>query len=389
MKVGIDRLSFYAPAYFLDLHKLAEIRGVDKDKYVLGLGQERMAVPPPDEDVVTMAASAALPIVEAGETDTLDLLIFATETGVDQSKAAALFVHGLLDLPAACRAIEMKEACYAATAALQLACAWVAAHPDRSALILGADIARYELRSPGEPTQGAGAIAMRVAANPRILAIDPEHGVHAEDVMDFWRPNYREEALVDGQYSTRVYLASLVAAWERYRAASGRGLDAFRRQCYHLPFTRMAEKSQARLHRAMGLPVPSPEDLHRIVGESLGYNRNTGNTYAASLYEGLACLLDTSGEDLAGARIGLYSYGSGCMAEFFSGVVTPGYRDALFTARHRAMFDARIELDYQQYEDIFQLALPKDGGEHAFAQYRTGPFRFAGMSQHKRIYEAL
>lgn len=389
MNVGIDRLSFHAPAYFLDLHKLAASRGVDKDKYALGLGQERMAVPPPDEDVVTMAASAAQPILEADGSDTLDLLIFGTETGVDQSKAAALFAHGLLELPPTCRSVEMKEACYAATAGLQLACAWIAAHPDRSALILGADIARYDLRSPGEPTQGAGAIAMRITANPRLLAIDPEQGVHAEDVMDFWRPNYREEALVDGPYSTRIYLASLAIAWERYRAASGRGLDAFRRQCYHLPFTRIAEKAQARLHRAAGLPAPGPEDLQRIVGESLGYNRITGNTYAASLYEGLACLLDTCSEDLGGARIGLYSYGSGCMAEFFSGVVQPGYRDALFTARHRAMFEARMELDYRQYEDIFHLALPKDGGEHTFAQYRTGPFRFAGMSQHKRIYEAL
>jgi hydroxymethylglutaryl-CoA synthase len=389
MNVGIDRLSFYAPAYFLDLHKLAAVRGVDKDKFVLGLGQERMAVPPPDEDVVTMAAGAAKPILDADGADTLGLLVFGTETGVDQSKAAAMFVHGLLELPPACRCVEMKEACYAATAGLQLACAWVAAHPDRSAIVLGADIARYDLRSPGEPTQGAGAIAMRVTANPRLLAIDPEQGVHAEDVMDFWRPNYREEALVDGQYSTRVYLASLVTAWERYRAASGRGLDAFRRQCYHLPFTRIAEKAQARLHRAAGLPAPGSEDLQRIVGESLGYNRITGNTYAASLYEGLACLFDTCGEELGGSRIGLYSYGSGCMAEFFSGVVQPGYRDALFTARHRAMFEARTELDYQPYEDIFQLALPKDGGEHAFAQYRTGPFRFAGMSQHKRIYEAL
>jgi len=53
------------------------------------------------------------------------------------------------------------------------------------------------------------------------------------------------------------------------------------------------------------------------------------------------------------------------------------------------MLESRTELEYQQYEDIFQLALPKDGGEHAFAQYRTGAFRFAGMSQHKRIYEAL
>jgi hydroxymethylglutaryl-CoA synthase len=51
--------------------------------------------------------------------------------------------------------------------------------------------------------------------------------------------------------------------------------------------------------------------------------------------------------------------------------------------------EGRTELEYQQYEDIFQLGVPKDGGEHAFAQYRTGPFRLAGIGQHKRIYESV
>ena len=51
------------------------------------------------------------------------------------------------------------------------------------------------------------------------------------------------------------------------------------------------------------------------------------------------------------------------------------------------MLETRAELTYQQYEDIFQLGIPKDGGEHTFAQYRTGPFRFAGITQHKRKYE--
>lgn len=389
MNIGIDGLSFYAPGYFLDLKTLAEVRGVDKDKYYLGLGQERMALPPPDEDIVTMGASAARPLVERDGTEGLDLLLFATESGVDQSKAASLFVHGLLELPAACRAVEVKEACYAGTAALHLAAAWVATHPGKRALIICADVARYDLRSPGEPTQGAGAVALLITADPRILALDPECGYHAEDVMDFWRPNYREEALVDGQYSTRVYLSTLLEAWARYRDGSGRGLDAFARQCYHLPFTRMAEKAQARLMRATGRPDPGPEELNRILGASLRYNRLTGNTYTASLYQGLTSLLDGDPADLAGGRIGLFSYGSGCMAEFFSGVVQPGYRDRLLADRHRQMLDSRIELEYQQYEDIFQLALPKDGGEHTFAQYRTGPYRLSGISQHKRIYETI
>ena len=213
MNVGIDRISFYTPSYYLDLRTLAAARSAGPEqaellaeKYRKGLGQERMAMPPPDEDIVTMGASAALPVARADGLDGVELLIFATESGVDQSKAAAMYVHGLLDFPSRCRAVEMKEACYAGTAALQLAASWVARHPAKRAMVVAADIARYELRSPGEPTQGAGAVAMLVTAQPRVLALDPESGYHADDVMDFWRPNYRDEALVDGQYSTRVWL---------------------------------------------------------------------------------------------------------------------------------------------------------------------------------------
>ena len=145
--------------------------------------------------------------------------------------------------------------------------------------------------------------------------------------------------------------------------------------------------------RSLGAPPGQAdagiEEAHRLTGDSLRYNRVTGNTYAASLYEGLASLLDHCPEDLGGQRLALYSYGSGCMAEFFSGVVQPDYRAHLFTEAHHRMIEGRTALEYQQYEDMFQLALPRDGGEHAFAQYRTGPFRLAGMSQHKRIYEAV
>ena len=387
MNVGIDLISFYTPAYFLDLAVLAKIRGVDKDKFYVGIGQEKMAVPPPDEDIVSMAASAALPVLEKTNRDDIELFLLATESAVDQSKASALFAHSLLKLPTRCRAIETKEACYSGTACLQLAASWVAAHPGKKALVLCSDIARYDLKSPGEPTQGAGAIAMLVSTDPRVMALDPEYGLYADDVMDFWRPNYREEALVDGKYSMRVYIAAIEEAWRQYAETSGRTFGDFSRFCYHLPFTKMAEKAHLRLRRACGLPEATEEELEREIGDSLRYNRITGNTYTGSVYEGLCALLDCCAEDLGGRRIGLFSYGSGCMGEVFSGVVTPGYRTHLFSETHRKMLETRAELTYQQYEDIFQLGIPKDGGEHTFAQYRTGPFRFAGITQHKRKYE--
>jgi hydroxymethylglutaryl-CoA synthase len=88
---------------------------------------------------------------------------------------------------------------------------------------------------------------MMVTANPRLLALDPETGLYTSDVMDFWRPNYRDQALVDGKYSTRVYLQALQECWKQYRDLSGRGFADLHRYCYHLPFTRMAEKAHERL----------------------------------------------------------------------------------------------------------------------------------------------
>jgi len=386
MNVGIDRIGFYTSRYFLPLAALAERRGVDYEKFRTGLGQEQMAVAPPDEDVVTLAASAAQPVLEGTDAAEVDLLLFATESGVDQSKAAGLFVHGLLGLSPVCRVVELKEGCYAGTAALRMAAACIAAGAARKALVLAADIAVYELGSPGEPTQGCGGVAMLVAADPGVLVLDAATGLHAEDVMDFWRPNYRDAALVDGKYSTRVYLGTAETCWKRYAAQTGYGIDSFARFCYHLPFSNMARKAHERLLRASGVEPVTPQRVESAVGDGLAYNRRTGNSYTASLYQSLCCLLDTCQENLEGRRLGLFSYGSGCMGEFFSGVVQPGYRRRLLTEHHRRLLEDRTELTCQQYEDIFNLEVPQDGWNYTFAQYRTGPFRFGGIEGHKRRY---
>ncbi|HMP90051.1 MAG TPA: hydroxymethylglutaryl-CoA synthase [Kiritimatiellia bacterium] len=388
MKTGIDAISFYTSRYFIDLKTLAEARGTDYNKFYVGLGQEKMAIPPPDEDIVTMGANAALPLIQDQDLSNLELLLFATESGIDQSKAAGIFVHGLLNLPKRCRTVELKEACYGQTVGLQMALAMVERNPKAKALVIGADIARYDLASPGEPTQGCGAVAMMVSANPRILAIDKEAGMFTDDVMDFWRPNYRDQAVVDGKYSTRVYLSALLETWKQYAELSNRTYHDIDRFCYHLPFTKIAVKAQERLAKHNNVTI-TEEQAEEILADSLRYNRITGNSYSASLYVGLNSLLDHTQQDLAGKRIGLYSYGSGCVAEYFSGVVQPGYRQHIRSNAHRDMLANRTELSFQQYEDIFNLRFPTDGGEHTFAQYRTGAFRLAGVNQHKRIYEKL
>jgi len=387
IKVGIDTIAFYTAHYALDLADLAAARGIDPNKFSIGLGQQQMAVPPPGEDIVTMAANAALQALQFIDPNSIEMLLFATESGIDQSKAAGIYVHDLLGLPARCRVIELKQACYSGTVALQLALPFLRQFPDKKVLLVASDIARYGLNTPGEPSQGCGAVAMVLSANPRILAFDAEYGVVTENVMDFWRPNYSENAFVDGKYSSKLYMNMLEKAWQQYRDLSGRDFSDHAYYCYHAPVSRLVEKAHHYLGKVNREKL-SDADVAQHVGHSLTYARIVGNSYTASLYIGLASLFDFA-EDLTGKRLGLYSYGSGCVAEFFSGTVQPGYQTVLATAHHQDMLAKRKTLTYAEYEDFFSFKYPDDGSACDMPVHETGQFRLASIADHKRHYEKV
>jgi len=389
IKVGIDRLAFYTSHYALDLACLAHERGIDSDKFHVGLGQYKMSVPPPGEDVVTMAANAAYRALRTVDKSAIEMLLFATESGIDQSKSAGIYVHDLLGLPERCRVIELKQACYSATLALQLALPFLRQHPTKKILLIASDIARYGLKTPGESSQGCGAIAMVLSANPSILAFDTEYGVVTENVMDFWRPNYSDFAFVEGKYSSKLYLNMLEKSWLQYSDLSGRGFNDHAYYCYHAPVPRLVEKAHQHLAKINACEKLSDDMISEQVGYSLEYARKMGNSYTASLYIGLASLLDLAKEDLAGKRLGFYSYGSGCVAEYFSGTIQAGYRDALDTANHTAMLDERITLTYPEYEAFYSFKYPEDGSFCKIPQHRTGSFRLANIQDHKRCYEKV
>jgi len=389
IKVGIDRIAFYTSHYALDLSTLAKARGVEPDKYVVGLGQQKMSVPPPDEDIVTLAANAAQQILQHENLDAIEMVLFATESGIDQSKAAGIYVHDLLGLPARCRVVELKQACYAGTMALQLSLPFLREHPNKKILLIASDIARYGLNTSGESSQGAGAVAMLLSANPRILAFESEYGVVTENVMDFWRPNYSDIAFVEGKYSSKLYLNLLEKSFEQYRAASQRGFTAHDYYCYHSPVPRLVEKAHQHLAKTQHPEKIAETMLMNQVHDSLLYGRQIGNSYTASLYIGLAGVLDFATSNIAGKRIGFYSYGSGCVAEYFSGVIQPGYEKFLETKHHQSLLAERISLDYSQYEMFYSYVYPKDGSQCRIEKNHTGKFRLAGIEDHKRIYEKV
>lgn len=358
MEIGIDKIGFYTPEFFIDMEKLAEVRGVEPAKYTIGIGQEKMAVAPLSQDAVTMAANAALEVLDEEDREAIDFVLLGTESGVDHSKSGAVWVHRLTGIQKYARSVELKQACYSATAAITMAMGHISLHPERKVLVLGTDIAKYGLNTGGEPTQGAGAVAMVLSANPRILALDTDSVSMSEDISDFWRPLHSDYAIVDGKFSNQAYLNFLADVWGEYKQRNNRDLSDFEALCFHVPYTKMGKKALKALTEQA-----SEEDAARLMGyyePSISYNKGVGNIYTGSLYLSLLSLLEQGPELPEDARIGLFSYGSGGVGEFFSGKVKPGYKEHMLKDEHEALLNNRRELSIEEYENILQQALPKD-----------------------------
>lgn len=377
MKVGIDKLHFATSHLYVDMTELARARQQEPDKYLIGIGQSRMAVIPPSQDVVTLAANAAFPMLTADDVAAIDLLIVGTESGIDNSKASAIYVARLLGLNRRVRTIEMKEACYAGTAGVQLAQEHVRVHPDKKALVIGADVARYGLNTAGEPTQGGGAVAMLISADPKVLALGTESTFLSEDVMDFWRPLYHSEALVDGKYSSSIYIDYFQDVFKGYLAATGANPQDFAALVFHLPYTKMGLKA---LRSA--LPMVDEAQQASWVGHfehARQLNRQVGNLYTGSLYLSLLSQLITDPKLKAGDQLGLFSYGSGAEGEFYTGVLQPDYAQGLDLGLPQRL-TRRRRVSVVEYEQLFNHQLAWRADDQTIA-YQDDPHRFVLTGQ--------
>lgn len=385
-EVGIDKMGFSTPGLYLDMRDLAQKRDVDPEKYTIGIGQSEQSVAPSSQDAVTLAAAAAKDALEGEDPGKIDMILLGTESGVDASRAAAVYVKELLGLPDRVRCVEVKQACYAATAALSWALDYTSRRKGRKVLVIGSDVARYGLNTPGEATQGAGAVAMLVSTNPKILTIEDDGVFLTVEAADFWRPPYSNCALVNGKYSTEVYLEFFSKLWKRYRQETGRSAKDFEAFLFHLPFAKMGLKALREVLKDADSDTSSA--LSRRFETSAAYSRRVGNIYSGSLYLALLSLLE--GEALqADSRVALFSYGSGAEAELFSARVKEGYLSFLSPEKHLKMIDDRKKVGIDEYEHLFSDFPPASPQDYATdKKYLSAPFRFLGVKSQQRVYEA-
>ncbi|MBP2057599.1 hydroxymethylglutaryl-CoA synthase [Lactobacillus colini] len=387
MSVGIDKIGFFTPNKYVDMVDLAHARNEDPNKFLIGIGQTAMSIADKTQDAVSMGINATLRYMDKIDKDKVGLLIFGTESSVDQSKSASLFVKNALNLPASMRAFEVKEACFGLTAGLMMARDFVRVHPDQTAIVIGSDIARYGIKTPGEVTQGAGSISLLVKDNPSILELNDGHSDYSEDINDFWRPNNSKLAKVDGKYSTQVYLDFFSKTFEAYKKQKNLANKDFTAITYHMPFTKMALK--ANRIAIEGQDEATSQRLTDKFEAAKKWSSLVGNIYTGSLYLSLLSLLE-HGNLKAGDLVGLFSYGSGAMGEFYSGNVVLGYEDQLDKSGDEELINSRRKLSIAEYEQIFtdSLADPQDGVA-LLSDEKPGTWYFAGTKDDIRQYKKI
>ena len=294
-KVGIDSISYYVPSLYVDIEELAQKRNIPSEKLVYGLGLKKMATPDFDEDAASIAANSLFKLISENNINPTEIgrVYLGTESGIDSSKPTSSYVVEILEEVFAdkygdrcfknCDIVDLTFACAGAVDALQNCCDWVRNGDNRKAVVIASDIAKYELNSTGEYTQGAGSVSMLICEDPSIISFNGSWGVSTKGIGDFFKPRrqykksnilieaakilnkdisqdeadelleksqskfwsdsndiievYKEEPVFEGQFSNESYKARVYEAIEDFNSQNKRNiLKEWESVIFHLPY---------------------------------------------------------------------------------------------------------------------------------------------------------
>lgn len=367
--VGIETMNAFAGSAYVNVEKLARHRGLDMTRFANLLMKEK-TVALPYEDPITFGVNAAKPLIDAlspEEKDRIEMVITCTESAFDFGKSMSTYFHKLLGLNRNCRLFELKNACYSGVAGFQMAVNFVLgqASPGAKVLVIATDISRFITVEGGdaltqdwsffEPSAGAGAVAMLISETPYVFQVDAgANGYYGYEVMDTCRPVADSEA-GDADLSLLSYLDCCEKAFLEYknRVEGADFAKTFGFLAMHTPFGGMIKGAHRDLMRKMAKAAPKEieADFERRIVPGLTYCQRVGNVMGATTMLSLASTIANGNFDTP-QRIGVYSYGSGCCSEFFSGVATKDGQERVRAQRIKDQLDNRYELTMAEYDSL-------------------------------------
>lgn len=273
--IGISGLAAYVPPYRVWLEDWCDWTGNHWPKIREIVGRS-FRVRGQNQSVYTLAATAVMRLIRQYDIDPgrVKFLGLGTESSTDNS-AGAIIIKGMVDralvaqgkqpISRSCEVPEFKHACLGGIYGMKGALRQLALDgAGGQAIVVCADIAEYARGSSGEPTQGAGAIAMLLEENPTLAEVDLIHSGSASDyrVIDFRKPMLRfcgqdrseshqvqDFPIFNGKYSTTCYIDETLHALDDMYVKRGLVAADYLRSLktvfMHRPYRRMPETGWA------------------------------------------------------------------------------------------------------------------------------------------------
>ncbi|MCF2219882.1 hydroxymethylglutaryl-CoA synthase [Chryseobacterium sp. PS-8] len=416
MTFGIEAASYYVPSLYLEIKDLAEKRGIEPAKLEKGLGLHKMGFPDVHEDAATFAAEALFRVIQDYNINPKEIsrIYLGTESALDAAKPTASYAMQMVEkvfekefgdrVFRNCDVVDMTFACIGAVDALHNSLDFVRANPDKKAVVIASDYAKYELASSGEYTQGGGAVAVLISSKPDLIEIENNWGVATESVFDFFKPRrhfkkedltnapesfpekieiFTDEPVFDGQYSNQCYQDRIREAYDHYKEITGlnKPYENWKYLIFHLPYAFHGKRVFTEIYSLEnGLSYQTPEEQKAVakseeylqfindkIEKSQRASSEIGNMYTASIFMALLSALQTSfneNEELAGQQIGFLGYGSGSKSKVFAGKVSENWKKV---AEKWNLFESlknRTAIDFETYEKLHRKQLQNSVNEN-------------------------
>ena len=415
MNFGIDAIAFDVAKIHLPINTLAKTRNIEPEKLEKGLGLLKMTLPDVHQDTVVFGANALTKLIINTGINLEDIarIYVGTESAIDSSKPIASFLVSLMEQKfgentlSECDVVDFTFACIGGVDAMQNCIDFVRLNPTKKAIVVTSDIAKYDLNSTGEYTQGAGAVAILISSNPRIIAFDNHWATSTKGVFDFFKPYrtlskeaitgnsnnenwfdnleaeieiHKDQPVFEGQYSNQCYMDRTRNAYFSFKKianASTPVYDSWKSIIMHLPYSfqgrRMLSEIYALDHKNQIISgnedaseyqnklkeISKTDEYRNFVNEKLQpaeiASSLIGNLYTGSIFMGflstLAHFYDTK-VDVSNEKFGFLAYGSGSKSKVFEGTIQPNWSTAVANVNLFETLEQSFEIRFESYEKL-------------------------------------
>lgn len=303
---GIVSYGTYVPKYRIKVEEIAKAWHKDPVDIMEGLTISEKSVPNSDEDAITLAVEAGYEAIKSIQLDPtkLQAMYIGSESHPYAVNPSATIVAEALGMGNDYFSVDMKFACKAATAAMQLTAGLIDSKQIDYGMIIGSDTAQAKPHDILEYTAASVSAAYILGNNPReIIATIEDTVSFSSNTPDFWRRDGVRYPSHFGRFTGQpAYFAHVVGVAQKLFEKTKTKAQDYDYCVFHMPngkFPRAASK-------ALGF-------THEQLEHSLTI-QHVGNPYTASALLGLSATLDIAKPN---KKIFFVSYGSGAGADAF------------------------------------------------------------------------